>query len=103
VTPARRAELIAGVEAALALEGGVLAGREHIEALLLWFASSPPGLTVMDAVVAGYRVDLVRGGFSGPATWAVAPPFTSDAEYMGPFVTQADAWRAALRHMADAA
>ena len=44
MTPARRAELIAGVEAALALEGGVLTGREHIEALLLWFASSPaPG------------------------------------------------------------
>jgi hypothetical protein len=97
VTPARRAELIAGVEAALALEGGVLTGREHIEAMLLWFATSPPGLTVMDAVVAGYRVDNVM-----PRRWAFAPPFVPGAEYQGPFDTQADAWRGALQHLKEA-
>jgi len=94
VTPARRAEIITGVEAALATEGAVLVGREHIEALLLWFASSPPGLTVMDAVVAGYCV-----GGAGDV-WLMHPPGRPGGG--GTHRSQADAWRAALHHMAAA-
>lgn len=103
MTPARRAELIAGVEAALALEGGVLTGREHIEALLLWFATSPSGLTVMDAVVAGYRVNASPGeeGQALDEYWYLTPP-GGRRIWARHYPTQADAWRAALRHMADA-
>lgn len=92
MTPARRAELIAGVEAALAMEGGVLTGREHIEAMLLWFATSLP---VMDAVLAGYMVTHNGGA---PDVWWLYCPRNPPPRVV--YDTQADAWRAALRHMA---
>lgn len=98
MTPARRAELIAGVEAALALEGGVLTGREYIEALLLWFVTSPPGLTVMDAIVAGYRVAWENS--NGYRVGGYAARNKNNRVVTAYYGSQADAWRAALRHMA---